>query len=67
MQVTHGGLARPWRQADSSEHALGGIHRDAAHSGYKDIASRLSPEDLEEVHRLALAWKKNRHNCIPRE
>jgi hypothetical protein len=20
MQVTHGGLARPWRQADSSEH-----------------------------------------------
>ncbi len=50
-----------------ASNALGGIHRDAAHSGYKDIVSRLSPEDLEEVHRLALAWKKNRHSCIPRE
>jgi TPR repeat protein len=45
-----------------ASNALGGIHRDAAHLGYKDIASRLSPEDLKEVHRLALAFKKNCHS-----
>jgi TPR repeat protein len=44
-----------------ASNALGGIHRDAAHSGYHDIASRLSPEDLEEAHRLALAWTKTCH------
>src|SRR5690348_6134197 len=30
--------------------ALGGIYRDAAQSGYEDIASRLSPAGLEEAH-----------------
>jgi hypothetical protein len=44
-----------------ASNALGGIHRDAAQSGYQDIASRLSPEDLEDVHRLALGVLTKQH------